>query len=89
MSTITEEQNELVLVPATLDEVKKAVFSMHGDKSPGPDGLNPTFYQSFCHIVGVDVMNFCNQLIVEGVLPVKINHTLVCLITKSKQLEKM
>lgn len=47
VSTVTVEQNEFLLVPTTLDEVKKAIFSMHGDKSPGPDGLNPTFYQSF------------------------------------------
>ncbi|KAL8112353.1 hypothetical protein AgCh_019886 [Apium graveolens] len=89
VSRITEEQNELLLVPVTMDEAKNTIFSMHGDKSPGPDGLNPTFYQSFWHIVGVDVMRFCNEFIVEGVLPEGVNHTLACLIPKTKQPEKM
>jgi hypothetical protein len=27
----------------TKEEVKNAVFQMHSDKAPGPDGFNPTF----------------------------------------------
>lgn len=89
VSRITGEQNATLLVPVTMKEVRHAVFSMHGDKSPGPDGLNPTFYQSFWNIVGVDVVEFFNRFIVEGVLPEGVNHTLVCLIPKIKQPERM
>lgn len=31
--------------PFTTEEVKCALFSMHPDKSSGPDGMNLTFYQ--------------------------------------------
>lgn len=44
---ITDEDNAALMLPITLKEVKQAVFSMHPDKSPGPDGLNPAFFQSF------------------------------------------
>ena len=60
---VTDEQNEVLMELVTLDETKRAIFSMHSDKSPGPDGLNPTFYQSFWYIVGTDVTKFCNRFI--------------------------
>lgn len=87
--TVTEEQNRLLLLPVTVEEVKKAVFSMHSDKSPGPDDLNPMFYQKFWHVVGTDVVKFCGSFLTEGKLPAGINHTLVCLIPKIKQPERM
>ena len=43
---VTDEQNnELVLVP-TAAEIKEAVFSIHADKAPGPDGFSANFYHS-------------------------------------------
>lgn len=41
---INDEQNEILLRPILTEEVKGALFSMHPDKSPGPDGLSPAFY---------------------------------------------
>lgn len=38
-----------------MEEMKNAVFSMHPDKSRGPDGMNPAFYQQFWDVVGKDV----------------------------------
>lgn len=32
-----------LIVDVIIEEVKHAVFPMHPDKSPGPDGLNPFF----------------------------------------------
>lgn len=34
-------------MPVTSDEVKCDVFTMHPDKSPGFDGLNPDFFQAY------------------------------------------
>lgn len=42
---ITEDQNSMLLRNVDKQEVKKATFSMHPDKSPGPDGMSPGFYQ--------------------------------------------
>lgn len=56
--TISENQNQSLLVPVTEAEVKAAVFAMHPDKSPSPDGLNPAFSQMYWPIVGADVVQF-------------------------------
>lgn len=66
----------------TYEEVKTAVFSMHPEKSPGMDDLNPGFFQAFWSIVGSDV---CKQFFDSGEMPVKVNCTLVCLISKIKK----
>jgi hypothetical protein len=44
---INEEDNEKLVAPITKEEVREALFQMHPDKAPGPDGFNPAFYQHF------------------------------------------
>lgn len=82
---VTEEQNCELQKPITHEEVKKAVFAMYLDKSPGPDGLNPGFFQAHWKIVGDDVVEFCQTYFNTGELPAEVNRTLVCLIRKIKQ----
>ena len=48
---ISAQYNQLLLEPFTAMDVKDALFSMHPDKSPGPNGMNPAFYQNYWHIV--------------------------------------
>lgn len=71
------------------DEVREAVFSMHPDKSPGLDGLNPAFFQTFWGVVGGDVVKFCQEFMNTGYLPSGINKTLVCLIQKVPMPQQM
>lgn len=40
---ITNDQNSVLLAPFTENDVKVALFDMHLDNSPGPDGMNPIF----------------------------------------------
>ncbi|XP_031120626.1 uncharacterized protein LOC116023757 [Ipomoea triloba] len=51
-SRISSEQNTNLTCPISSAEVKAATFSMHPDKSPGPDGLSPAFYQQYWDILG-------------------------------------
>lgn len=81
---VTSRENEDLIAEVTMEEVKEAVFSMHPDKSPGPDGLNPAFFQSFWKVVGADVVTFCQTFMNTGALPDEVNHSLVCLIPKVK-----
>jgi carbamoylphosphate synthase small subunit len=52
---ISQEENDKLVLPITKEELKDALFQMHPDKAPGPDGFNPAFYQHFWELCGTDV----------------------------------
>lgn len=81
---ISDQENDELIADITEDEVKNAVFSMHPDKSPGPDGFNPAFFQTFWKVVCADVVRFCQEFMRSGRLPGNSNHSIVCLIPKVK-----
>ncbi|XP_057796787.1 uncharacterized protein LOC131012797 [Salvia miltiorrhiza] len=64
------------------EEFSSAVAQMHPDKSPGPDGFNPKFYQKFWNVVGEDVYRSCCDWLTTGTFPPTLNNTLVTLIPK-------
>lgn len=57
---------------------------MHQDKSPGPDGMNPAFYQRFWGIIGTDVSTACLEVLSSNNVPAGLKDTLVVLIPKKK-----
>lgn len=61
VSQVTARENEELIAAVTMEEVKVVVFSMHPDKSQGPEGLNPTFFQSFWSIVREHGVHFFQQ----------------------------
>lgn len=79
---VAESDNIELIREVTDEEVKNATFSMHLDQSPGLDGLNPAFFQSFWNVVGRDVISFCRTYMNSGVLPKEVNQALVRLIPK-------
>lgn len=89
VNMVSSRDNETLLAEITLEEVKEAAFSMHPDKVPGPDGLNPGFYQTFWSIVGNDVVVFCQKFMQTGELPNNVNHAVVRLIPKVKEPQNM
>ena len=88
-SSITEDQNTMLLAPFSASEVKDTLFEMHPDKSPGPDGMNPAFYQKFWHIVGKDVVQASLDFINNGTFPVGVNDTSIVLIPKKQRPETL
>lgn len=42
---LSDEHHASLTAPATKEEIKSALFSMKALKSPGPDGVQPIFYQ--------------------------------------------
>ncbi|XP_031127477.1 uncharacterized protein LOC116029567 [Ipomoea triloba] len=86
---VTHDQNESLLRPFDADEVKTALFSMFPDKAPGPDGMNPGFYQHYWDVVGNDVSSFVLKCLDEGTIPDGLNNTNVVLIPKKSSLEKV
>lgn len=67
--------------------VREAIFSMHPDKSPGPDGMNPTLFQKFWSIVGDDVSSAYLDFIQNYEFPSGLNETSVVLIPKKSNPE--
>lgn len=51
---LNTSQNEALIHDFNEEDVKQAIFAMHSDKSPGPDGMNPGFFQKFSSIIGKD-----------------------------------
>jgi len=52
---VSEYDNIMLTQPFAGIEYKEAIFSMHPDKSPSPDGLNPAFFQHFWGNLGGDI----------------------------------
>ncbi|XP_030479434.1 uncharacterized protein LOC115696684 [Cannabis sativa] len=87
---IQQLQDANALLQSILDEeVKVAVFSMHPDKAPGPDGMGPGFFQHHWDIVGSDVTNLVKEFFATEVLPEGLNDTNLVLISKKKNFVTM
>lgn len=79
---ISEGDNQCLLDPFTEAEFKAAIFHMHPDKSPRPDGLNPAFYQHFWELYGKDIFLACCYWLEVGNFPLSLNDTNIVLIPK-------
>lgn len=73
----------------TVEEVNTAIFSMHPDKSPGPDGMNSAFYQIFWGVIDEDVSAACLDVLSSSIVAAGLNYTLIIPIPKKKTLELM
>lgn len=82
--TVSRNQNLKLVEEFSFDEFITAVKQMHPDKSAGPDGLNPTFFQKFWSLMGVDVYEYCKSWLESSVLPGELNSTNVVLIPKKE-----
>ncbi|KAK2365796.1 hypothetical protein QL285_079253 [Trifolium repens] len=79
---ITDEDNIALTAPITKEELKCSLFEMHPDKSPGPDGFNPAFFQRFWNLCGDDVFVAAKCWLERGYFPSALNETNICLIPK-------
>ncbi|KAG5564631.1 hypothetical protein RHGRI_000728 [Rhododendron griersonianum] len=64
------------------DEIKQAMWSIEGDKSPGPDGYSFAFFQSNWDVVGSDVIQAIQLFFETGFLPRQWNCTALTLVPK-------
>ncbi|XP_037491756.1 uncharacterized protein LOC119369500 [Jatropha curcas] len=89
MPVITEEQNEFLLAPYSIEDVRAAVFDMKADKAPGLDGFNPGFFQGYWDIIGNDIALYCIEIIHSRSIPDYLNVTGLVLIPKKSSPESM
>lgn len=83
-SKVSEEQNTNLKLPIENHEVKKALFHMHPDKSPGPDGMSPGFYQKFWSIVSEDITNLVKGFFSTGSFDAHLTDTNIVLVPKKQ-----
>ncbi|XP_019199079.1 PREDICTED: uncharacterized protein LOC109192832 [Ipomoea nil] len=84
---VTQSHNDWLNRPYDPGEVRDALFAMFPDKAPGPDGMNPGFYQKFWDIVGTDVTGFMLECLNMGAFPPGLNESNIVLIPKTQSPE--
>ncbi|CAA7026829.1 unnamed protein product [Microthlaspi erraticum] len=86
---ITAQENELLTRRATEMEVHAALFMMHPEKAPGPDGMTVLFFQRSWHIVKNDILKMVNNFLTSGTFDERLNMTHICLIPKTGRPNRM
>ncbi|KAG7587392.1 Reverse transcriptase domain [Arabidopsis thaliana x Arabidopsis arenosa] len=71
------------------EEVRKVLFAMPVNKSPGPDGFTCEFFKESWSIVGKDFVVAIQSFFKKGFLPKGVNSTILALIPKKKEAKVM
>lgn len=79
---ITPEDNYELCAQVSDQEIHNAVFQLDPDKSPGPDGYPPLFFQKYWGIIGKSVIRSVKAFFHSGKLLKEVNHTFIALIPK-------
>jgi len=79
---VTDEMNSALTTAYSQEEVKKALFMMHPDKSPGPDGFTAGFYQRHWELIGNDISTAVLAFLNGGEMTDVVNSTILVLILK-------
>nr|XP_043639244.1 uncharacterized protein LOC122610314 [Erigeron canadensis] len=79
---ISNEKAENMVRGVTDDEIRKAMFSMGDDKSPGPDGFIAAFFKAAWDIIGLHICRAIHDFFRTGKILKEINHTVITLIPK-------
>ncbi|XP_026440675.1 uncharacterized protein LOC113339650 [Papaver somniferum] len=81
-TTITNNENIHLLRTHDAWEIKNTLFSMAGDKAPGPNGFLPNFFQAKREVVGSDIINMVQNFFTSGFILKEMNSTFISLIPK-------
>ncbi|XP_072060275.1 uncharacterized protein [Arachis hypogaea] len=86
---VTAHMNRRLQRPVTMEEVKRATFSIHPQSAPGDDGMTAKFFQSFWNILSGDVFRVAKSFFSGGRILKGFNHTQICLIPKISDAKDM
>ncbi|XP_056850846.1 uncharacterized protein LOC130500139 [Raphanus sativus] len=83
---ITPQMNQRLLRQASEEEVRTALFMMHPEKAPGPDGMTALFFQHSWHVVKQDLVTMVNNFLISGELDSRLNMTNICVMSEIENL---
>jgi hypothetical protein len=86
---VSEFMNETLAGEFSHEEVRKVVFMMHPNKSPGPDGFTAGFYRRHWELIGPDISNAVLSFLNGGEMAAGVNSTILVLIPKVKTLRTL
>lgn len=81
---VTSEQNYMLMLMPTTEEVKDAIFSICVNSALGPDGLTTFFYQHYWDIVALDVHQAVILFFKGVVIPSSFLHNFIYIIPKKR-----
>lgn len=82
-AVLSATHSSMLTAHVTYEEIRTAVFSMHSDKSPGPDGFSPGFFKNAWSIIKDDFCMAITEFFESGKLLSEVNSTFITLIPKS------
>ena len=84
-----EEDKQMLIREVTAEEIKRVLFTMSSNKSPGPDGFTCEFFKETWSTVGHDFVVAIQSFFKTGFLPKGVNSTILALIPKMKEVAFM
>ncbi|XP_023645887.1 uncharacterized protein LOC111832631 [Capsella rubella] len=88
-TVISEDVNTQLTRPVTEKEIRDALFMMHPDKVPGPDGMTALFFQQAWEVIKKDMFGLVNSFMQEGIFDRRLSKTNICLIPKVERPTRM
>ncbi|XP_021771320.1 uncharacterized protein LOC110735437 [Chenopodium quinoa] len=80
--TMSDRQVAILTRPFSADEILRAMFSLNGDKCPGPDGFTAAFFQKHWDTLGKSVILAVQSFFNIGFILREWNHSILVMIPK-------
>ena len=78
----SEAEKNMLIGVVSEETIRRVLFGMAADKSPGPDGFSSDFFRATWAITGGDFVQAVQSFFDKGFLPKGINSTILTLIPK-------
>ncbi|PNX74944.1 cysteine-rich receptor-like protein kinase, partial [Trifolium pratense] len=79
---LSVDDNDILMAPFSIVEVRDSILSSDGNKCPGPDGFNFNFLKNSWSVVQKDMMEFLHEFHRNATLPKAITASFLALIPK-------
>lgn len=86
---VSEEADIRINKLLSMEELERALKSMENGKTPGIDGISIDFYKVFWAEVGPDLIEVCNQSLIDGQLPKSCRRAVITLLPKKGDLNEI